>query len=206
MTSPTSQTAQRSYSTLFVLGNFLGVLPIMDHAGVYKAHMYTTWATDIVQNPLPHNLSNILFWIGAIAGVVLGSHIAKHVSWVGGILLGVGCMCNVLGTSMPILLSTFDSVPSGYEIALAIAVMMDGVFSLLLGCSMVLVGLAYRKTKPVLAFSGMAIGICTIPVVAQIHYAWASQLLGIIGPAWLMWWMVWGWSSLSSSVSTPENI
>ena len=108
----TNQT--KSFATLFVAGNLLGVFPIAGQPGVYRPHELSDWTTSIITHPTAHMLSPLLFLIGALGGMALGWHCINHGKrWVGSLLL-VGSGWNALFIPIPLILSQLTS--SGHDI------------------------------------------------------------------------------------------
>jgi hypothetical protein len=58
--------------------------------------------------------------------------------------------------------------------------------------------------RKVLGGFGVVIGCVTSLVFAQFWLASAANLLGVIGPCWLVWWLVWSLRKTAGSEKTTK--
>ncbi len=195
-----SKSTLRILATLFVVGNAAGVAPIAGQAGVYRPHELGDWMTSIVADPQSHITSSLLFLVGAIAGVAVGRWLMHNTQVWAGTFLALGAGWNALFIPVPLTLGQLslrghDIQGVGTEVALSLSIFADAMFNGLMGLAMVLLGFSMRRTRTKLGYSGIAIGLLTMPIAGQFEYSACADLLKIAGPLWLGWWLIWGWTT-----------
>lgn len=179
---------------LFSFCNLIGVFPLLGLQGVYRPNRYEEWIDSIQQEPFKHSVSGILFTIAVFCGLSLGVLlITEHKRLWSGLCLAVGSALNGLTTMFPFLLSQMIFDRNVGMIMLAIALLADSAYNLFLGLTMILEGRflrseGYQKQGT----AGIIIGILTIPVATQCLFEEGALWLGIAGPAWIVWWVLWG--------------
>ena len=123
---------------LFVLGNLLGVFPIVGQAGVYRPGQYEAWLTSIHQSPEAHIYSSLLFLIGALAGIRLGIDLYRKGYQNAGFLLALGAGANAVWLPAPLVVAQL-SIQDG-AFGLAMSLFGDSVFNGSLGLSRIIFG------------------------------------------------------------------
>lgn len=190
-------------------GNLGGVFPIAGIPGVYKPNELSLWIQSIVNTPSLHVLSALLFLCGAIAGVLLASALFNEYRH-SAIWLGLGSLWNALFIPIPLLLAEVSTQglsvsASVAEPSLLWAVFADALFNGCLAISMILMARRLWDSHPRLARSGAMIAVPTFLVIGQFHARWAADLIGIAGPAWLTWWLIFSWHISSTVEPSPTT-
>lgn len=184
------------YSTLFVIGNLTGVFPIVGIEGVYKPDGLNLWLASIQLTPERHMLSALLFLIGAISGVLLGAEIGRR-ERTAGVVLAMGSLWNAFFIPVPLVLGELvlqNMSIQGSEALLLLAMVADAIYNACLAITMALIARQVWHTHRKIAIAGLLVALPTFLIVGQFHFRWAADLLGIAGPGWLVWWLVFGWS------------
>lgn len=175
---------------VFVLGNLLGVVPIAGQAGVYRPDRYQEWLEAIHQAPVAHTISSLLFLIGALAGVRLGIDLYQKGYRNVGFLLGLGGASNAAWLPAPLVIAQLRLQAGAF--GLAMSLFADSIFNGVLGVAMIILGRKLlREGRKKLGISGILIGLINSIVFTQFWWEGGAKLLGIIGPFWLGWWLVW---------------
>ena len=188
---------------LFVLGNALGVVPIVGQEGVYRPNQYSAWLNSIQNNPTSHVTSSLLFLVGAVAGILLGSWLYQQGKRYAGLFLSMGAAYNAFWIPVALVLTEFGADVSSF--GLGMALFADALFNGFLGLSMLFLGCSlWSDDRKVLGGLGVVIGCVTSLVFAQFWLASAANLLGIIGPCWLVWWLVWSFRKTAGSEKTRK--
>ncbi len=188
----------RNLAFLFSFFNLVGVVPLLGLAGVYRPNRYDEWIASVQEFPMRHSLSGVLFTIGVFCGVALGVHLLvtyKEHFWTG-FLLATGSTLNGLTTTFPFILAqmTFDKEVG--IVMLATALLADSAYNLFLGLAMITEGLILKAGEySKLGWAGIIIGIVTLPVAIQCTVEGGALWLGVAGPSWIVWWVIWGYHS-----------
>lgn len=187
-----SMKIQQFLAVLFVAGNLGGVFPIVGQSGVYRPHQFAQWLSAIQMHPTHHMISAMLFWVGAGAGVFLGLWFCRHQQWKVGSLFALASFWNWCWTPVPLLLAMLSESNLGNaHLWLGMALFADAIFNGLLGLSMMFLGWNLRTQFPKIGYSGMLIGTATIFVMGQFYFEICANFLGVAGPLWLGWWLLW---------------
>ena len=186
----------RYLAFLFSFFNLAGVFPLLGLPGVYRPNRYGEWISSIQQEPLMHSLSGFLFTIGVFCGLAIGTLlITEQKRFWSGLFLAVGSTLNGLTTMFPFILAQMTFDKNVGIILLAIALLADSVYNLCLGIAMFLEGRFLKNQGFIKAgWAGMVIGLMTIPVASQCVIEGGALWLGVAGPAWIVWWVFWGFT------------
>ena len=187
----------RVWATLFVIGNLGGVIPLIGQDGVYKPNQLAEWLIAISSNPSSHVLSSMLFLLGTLSGVILATKLWKVHSWAA-LALGLGSLWNAFFIPTPLILAemSIQGMPiDGHAPLLFLSLFADAMYNAALAISMVLISKSLYDSRRKLAIFGFIVAVPTLLVSGQFHFQWSAQLLGIAGPGWLTWWMIYGWTT-----------
>lgn len=182
-----------------VVGNAAGVAVLGDIPSAYRPDEIAAWTRQVRHAPVAASLSGVAFTIGllALAGwaAVMGRRIATAGAYAGAFLVVAGALLNAAGTPAPLVVVHLLAPACGDTEACHAASMallgsslaLDGLFNLLLGIGLLLLGRGMRRASwPAwLAWLTMAAGLASIPVSLQVVSPVGADLLLLAGPLWL---------------------
>jgi len=183
-----------------VVGNVLAVAVLGEIPSAYRPDVVAAWTDQVLRAPVAASISGLGFTVGLVAlagwAIAVGVRLHRAAAWAGAFLIASGALLNAAGTPAPLVVvhllapacGDTESCRAAAMGLLGASLALDATFNLLLGCGLVLIGLASMSgSEPRwLSWLTVAAGVASVPVSLQVITPRGADLLLVAGPLWLL--------------------